>query len=108
MVHHGLVVVATLGNVLGALVNWGLGIFATCYRDWAWFPVGRDKLESAEPRYRKFGRYSLLLSWVLFIDNPMTVLTCVLREPLWSFLGLFTIAKSARQIIIAMLVTGVI
>ena len=37
-----LVVVATFGNVLGAVVNWGLGMFATRYRDRARFPVGRD------------------------------------------------------------------
>ena len=75
--------------------------------DRAWFPVGRDKLEKAEGRYRKFGRYSLLLSWVPFIGDPITVVAGVLREPLWSFLVLVTIAKSSRYIIISMLVTGV-
>ena len=93
--------------MLGAAVNWGLGMFATRYRDRAWFPVGRDKLERAEARYRKFGRYSLLLSWVPFIGDPITVVAGVLREPLWSFLVLVTIAKSSRYIIISMLVTGV-
>ena len=102
-----LIAIATFGNVLGAVVNWGLGMFATRYRDRAWFPVGRDKLERAEARYRKFGRYSLLLSWVPFIGDPITVVAGVLREPLWSFLVLVTIAKSSRYIIISMLVTGV-
>ena len=102
-----LIAVATFGNVLGALVNWGLGMFATRYRDRTWFPVGREKLEKAEGRYRKFGRYSLLLSWVPFIGDPITVVAGVLREPLWSFLVLVTIAKSARYIVIAMLVFSV-
>ena len=102
-----LIAVATFGNVLGALVNWGLGIFVTRYRDRPWFPVGREKLEKAEGRYRKFGRYSLLLSWVPFIGDPITVVAGVLREPLWSFLVLVTIAKSARYIVIAMLVFSV-
>ena len=82
-------------------------MFATRYRDRAWFPVGQDKLERAEARYRKLGRYSLLLSWVPFIGDPITVVAGVLREPLWSFLVLVTIAKSSRYIIISMLVTGV-
>ena len=102
-----LIVVATFGNVLGALVNWGLGRFATRYRDQAWFPVGRDKLEKAEARYRKFGRYSLLLSWVPFIGDPITVVAGILREPLWSFLVLVAFAKLSRYIVIAMLLTGV-
>lgn len=72
-----LIAIATFGNVLGAVVNWGLGMFATRYRDRAWFPVGRDKLEKAEGRYRKFGRYSLLLSWVPFIGDPITGRRCV-------------------------------
>ena len=99
-----LIALATFGNVLGAMVNWGLGMFATRYRSRAWFPVGQDKLEIAEGRYRKFGRYSLLLSWVPFIGDPITVVAGVLREPLWSFLVLVTIAKSSRYLFIAMLV----
>ena len=62
-----LIAIATFGNVLGAVVNWGLGMFATRYRDRAWFPVGRDKLEKAKGRYRKFGRYSLLLLSLIHI-----------------------------------------
>ena len=103
-----LIAIATFGNVMGALVNWGLGMFATRYRNRAWFPVGRDKLEKAEGRYQKFGRYSLLLSWVPFIGDPITVVAGVLREPLWSFLVLVTIAKSSRYIVIATLMTGII
>ena len=102
-----LIAIATFGNVLGAVVNWGLGMFAASYRDRTWFPVDRAKLEQAEGRYRKYGCYSLLLSWVPFIGDPITVVAGVLREPLWSFLVLVTIAKSARYIVIAMLAFSV-
>ena len=102
-----LIAIATFGNVLGAVVNWGLGMFAARYRDRTWFPVDRAKLEQAEGRYRKYGRYSLLLSWVPFVGDPITVVAGVLREPLWSFLVLVTIAKSARYIVIAMLAFSV-
>lgn len=103
-----LVAVATLGNVLGAVVNWGLGRFVTLYRDRRWFPVNPQKLNSAEGHYRKFGRFSLLLSWVPVIGDPITVVAGVLREPLWSFLLLVTIAKSSRYIAIAMVVSKVV
>ena len=102
-----LIAIATFGNVLGAVVNWGLGMFAARYRDRTWFPVDRAKLEQAEGQYRKYGRYSLLLSWVPFIGDPITVVAGVLRERLWSFLVLVTIAKSARYIVIAMLAFSV-
>lgn len=103
-----LVAVATAGNVLGAVVNWGLGKFFAQYRDRAWFPLRPQRLEKAERQYRKFGRYSLLLSWVPFIGDPITVVAGVLREPLWSFVILVSIAKSARYIVIAMLVFSAI
>jgi membrane protein YqaA with SNARE-associated domain len=103
----GLVAVATIGNVLGAAVNWGLGRGFTRYRDRAWFPVRAHRLETAERHYRRFGRYSLLLSWVPFIGDPITVVAGLLREPLWSFVLLVSIAKSSRYIAIAMVVANV-
>lgn len=99
-----LVTVATVGNVLGAMLNWALGRFFTHHRDKRWFPIQAHKIEKAEKQYRKYGRFSLLLSWVPFIGDPITVVAGVLREPLWSFILLVTIAKSARYIVIAMAV----
>jgi membrane protein YqaA with SNARE-associated domain len=103
-----LVAVATIGNVLGAILNWAMGRFFTRYRNRAWFPVKPDKLEKAERQYHKYGRFSLLLSWVPFIGDPITVVAGVLREPLWSFVSLVTIAKCARYVAIAMAVFHVI
>lgn len=101
-----LVAIATIGNVLGAIVNWVLGRFLTHHRDRPWFPVQTNKLEKAERQYRKYGRFSLLLSWVPFIGDPITVVAGALREPLWSFVLLVTIAKGARYIMVAMMTSG--
>lgn len=103
-----LVTVATAGNVLGALVNWSLGRFFTHHRDRRWFPIQTHKLETAEQKYRKYGRFSLLLSWVPFIGDPITVVAGVLREPLWSFVLLITVAKCARYIVIAVAVINAV
>ncbi len=102
-----LIAIASFANVLGAVVNWCLGMFAARYTHRAWFPVRPETLERAEGQYRKYGRYSLLLSWAPFIGDPITVVAGLLREPLWSFLLLVTIAKSSRYIVVAMLVSGV-
>ena len=97
-----LVSVATFGNVLGAIVNWGLGRFLSHHKDRYWFPIKTHKLEKAEQQYRKYRRFSLLFSWVPFIGDLITVIAGVLREPLRSFVLLVTIAKYAQYIIIAM------
>lgn len=103
-----LVLVATIGNVLGAVVNWGLGRFFARFSDRTWFPVRPHQLAKAEGRYRRYGRYSLLLSWVPVLGDPITVIAGVLREPLWSFILLVGIAKSSRYIAIAFLMSNVV
>ena len=51
--------------------------------------------------------FAFCSSWAPFIGDPITVVAGLLREPLWSFLLLVTIAKSSRYIVVAMLVSGV-
>jgi membrane protein YqaA with SNARE-associated domain len=35
----GLLIVASVGNILGAVCNWFLGRFIDLFQDRAWFPV---------------------------------------------------------------------
>lgn len=100
------VAVASLGNVLGSVTNWLLGRFFTRFRDRRWFPLRARDLERAEAWYRRFGRWSLLLSWVPIIGDPLTVVAGVLREPLPVFLLLVGLAKAGRYIIVAAAVHG--
>ncbi|RRH95993.1 DedA family protein [Mesorhizobium tamadayense] len=101
-----LVLVATSGNVLGSLVNWLLGRGIDRFRDSKWFPANPAALDRAAARYRRFGRWSLLLSWVPVIGDPLTVAAGVLREPLWSFLAIVTVAKAGRYLVLAAATLG--
>ena len=101
-----LVVVATAGNVLGSVVNWWLGRFAEGYKDRKWFPIKGRKLSQAQAYYKSYGRYSLLLSWVPLIGDPITMVAGIMREPLWSFLILVTIAKCLRYLFLVGLVSA--
>ena len=103
-----LILVATVGNVLGSVVNWVLGIYATKFQNRKWFPATPSQIKRAEKFYRKYGRYSLLMSWVPFIGDPITVIAGVLREPVLSFLILVTIAKSARYIVLSLIIFEII
>jgi len=87
-------------------VNWAMGRFLTPYRSRAWFSVKPHNLAKAELHYRRYGRFSLLLSWVPFIGDPITVVAGILREPLWSFVLLVGIAKASRYIVIALMVVN--
>jgi membrane protein YqaA with SNARE-associated domain len=96
-----LLAVASAGNVLGSVINWGLGRGIERFRERRWFPVKSDALARAERWYRRYGRWSLLLSWAPFIGDPLTVVAGVLREPFPVFLALVTIAKVGRYLVLA-------
>jgi len=97
----GLLLVASVGNTLGAAVNWTLGRGIERFRDRRWFPVKPDKLEKAQAWYQKYGKWSLLLSWLPIGGDAVTVAAGVLREPLWIFLILVFIGKSTRYLVLA-------
>ncbi len=96
-----LVLVASAGNVLGSVVNYGLGRGLAAFEDRPWFPVRRAKIARAEAWYHAYGRWSLLLSWVPIIGDPLTIVAGVLRESFPIFLLLVTIAKMARYVAVA-------
>lgn len=98
--------VATAGNVLGSLVNWLLGRYIEHFRHKRWFPANERQLEKAQRAYHRYGRWSLLLSWVPIIGDPLTIMAGVLREPLWSFLLLVTLAKGGRYLMLVWLTIG--
>ncbi|HIU17802.1 MAG TPA: DedA family protein [Candidatus Avidesulfovibrio excrementigallinarum] len=96
-----LIGVATCGNVLGSVVNWGLGRACHRFSGRRWFPVRPDALERASNWYRRYGRWSLLLSWAPVIGDPLTLAAGLLKEPLTSFLLLVTVAKLGRYLAVA-------
>ncbi len=96
-----LIVAASTGNILGSVLNWALGVGIERFRHRAWFPVNQAALDRAQRWYRRYGKWSLLLSWVPVIGDPLTVVAGVLREPLPVFLLLVSIAKIGRYLLVA-------
>ena len=84
-----IVTVASVGNTLGSVVNYGMGLFVEHWKDKRWFPATPRQLERARQWYLKYGVWTLLLSWAPFAD-PITIVAGVLRTPFWLFLVLVT------------------
>ncbi len=103
-----LLTVASIGNTLGAVVNWGLGRAIAQLRNRRWFPVSSEKLIKAQTWYRRYGKWSLLLSWMPVGGDAITVLAGILREPLPVFLLLVFIGKTARYLVLAAAVHGLV
>ena len=97
-----LVATASLGNVLGSMVNWYLGRGISRFTGKRWFPA-YTQLSRATSWYGRYGRWSLLLSWVPIIGDPLTVVAGIMREPLLRFLLIVGIAKTGRYTVVALL-----
>jgi membrane protein YqaA with SNARE-associated domain len=95
-----LLAVATVGNVLGAVVNWGLGRFLLHFRDRRWFPVKPQVYARVERWYRRYGVWSLLLAWLPVIGDPLTVVAGALRANLALFVVLVTVGKLGRYAVL--------
>lgn len=98
-----LVVVASIGNTIGSLINWWLGVKLETYHDRTWFPVSQRHLEKAKQHFHRYGEWSLLLSWLPVIGDPLTVAAGVLKTPFIRFLIYIAIAKTSRYIFVAYL-----
>ena len=96
-----LVLVATVGNTLGALVNWLLGRFFSHFRERRWFPVGPQAFDRAVRWYSRYGVWSLLFAWLPVVGDPLTLAAGLLRTDLRWFVLLVTIGKLARYLAIA-------
>ena len=101
-----LVLTASFGNILGSMVNWGLGRTLAHFEDRPWFPVKREKMARVEGWYHEYGKWTLLLSWLPFIGDPLTIVAGILREPLPIFLLLVSVAKIARYFAVAAISFG--
>ena len=95
-----LVAVASLGNILGSCVNWWLGLKVEQYKNKKWFPVSEQKMLQAQGIYQKYGFWSLLLSWVPVIGDPITLIAGLLKENFVHFVVMVSIAKIGRYLFV--------
>ena len=98
--HFLLLLAASTGNVLGSLFNWICGYCNWCFIKKSWFPIKKNMLDKATRIFHKYGKWSLLLSWVPFIGDPITFVAGTLRFPMMSFLIFVSIGKVGRYLVI--------
>jgi membrane protein YqaA with SNARE-associated domain len=99
-----LVAVASVGNVLGSCVTYGMGRGLGHYRDLPRFPIRPGQMAKAEAWFQRWGLWSLLLAWAPGGDVLVAV-AGLLRVPFGVFVLLVAIAKTGRYAVLA-LVTG--
>ena len=99
-----LILLATAGNVLGSVVNYGIGFWGSVFVTNKVLRISEAQFEKSEQRFRKFGTWSLLFAWVPMIGDPLTLIAGVLRVNIVWFLVLVTLGKLGRYVVVAYVV----
>jgi len=96
-----LVSVATFGNVLGAFVNYSIGVWGSIFFIRKVLKISEDEFVKAKQRFQKYGVFSLLFAWVPVIGDPLTVVAGVLKINVLIFSIMVTSGKLIRYVIIS-------
>lgn len=91
---------ASIGNTLGSVVNWWLGINLLHYRHKRWFPIKDKQLDRAQRWFQRFGIWSLLLAWAPVGGDALTFIAGIMKVRLLPFTLLVFIGKSVRYLIV--------
>ena len=95
-----LLIVASFGNVLGSVINWILGFYSRNLVIKKWFPFKETQIERSSKWFNKFGRWSLLFTWIPIIGDPITLAAGLLRVKFIEFVILVTIGKVSRYFLV--------
>ena len=95
-----LLAVASLGNVLGSVVNWILGFYSRNLSKKNWFLFKDEQIKRSSKWFNKFGKWSLLFAWVPIVGDPLTLAAGLLRVKFIEFLILVIIGKVSRYLVI--------
>jgi membrane protein YqaA with SNARE-associated domain len=99
-----LLIVASFGNILGSVLNWALGSYSRNLTTKKWFPFKERQIERSSKWFRKFGKWSLLFSWVPVVGDPLTLVAGLLRVRFLEFIILVAIGKVSRYLFVFYLI----
>ncbi|MGZ5030749.1 MAG: YqaA family protein [Methylobacter sp.] len=94
---------ASVGNTLGAVVNWVLGRYLLHFEHKRWFPFPSSELHRYQRWYQHFGVWSLLLSWLPVGGDALTFIAGIMKVNLGIFVILVGLGKSLRYAVIILL-----
>jgi membrane protein YqaA with SNARE-associated domain len=109
LIHRGVdfsdaVAAATVGNYLGACTTYLVGLWGSTFVTKRIFRITQQGLEKARALYSRFGSWSLLLSWLPVVGDPLCVIGGLFRVGFLHYSVLVFSGKFIRYFIVAYLV----
>ena len=102
------VVIATIGNSLGAWTNYLIGSWG---KDWLirnLLRINQHQQNRAEIWFKKYGCWSLLMSWLPVVGDPLCLVSGILKTPLSHFFILVVSGKGLRYVSVSLLTLGIL
>ena len=99
------VITASVGNYLGSCTTWCIGLFSSDFLVQRVLRMGKKETERAEKLFTRYGSWSLLLSWLPVIGDPLCLVAGVLRVSFLRFSLLVFLGKFCRYATLAYLVS---
>ncbi len=94
---------ATVGNYLGAVVSYLIGIGGGSWLIEKVMRVSPQQQERARQYYGRYGSYSLLFSWLPIVGDPLCLVGGMLKVNFGLFTLLVASGKLARYIVTALI-----
>jgi len=98
-----LLFIATLGNSLGSVLNYYLGLKGEEYLVNKKF-VNQKYIDICKKYFDKYGAISILFAWLPIIGDPITFVAGVLKYNFKIFLILVVLSKLSRYLFIALII----
>ena len=95
------VIVATVGNTLGSVINWLLGLYLLHFRHRRWFYFSDSQIEKAQNWFNHYGIWTLLLAWLPMGGDALTLIAGIMKVRLSHFLVLVALGKCVRYVGVA-------
>jgi membrane protein YqaA with SNARE-associated domain len=96
---------ATLGNTLGSMFNYWIGLKGEVYLEKKKY-LSLKKMQNYRDLFDRFGGWSLLMSWAPIVGDPLTLIAGVLRYNFKHFVLIVGISKGIRYAIIIFLASN--
>jgi membrane protein YqaA with SNARE-associated domain len=94
-----LLLTATIGNTLGSIVNYYFGLKGEALLIEKKL-IKEKRIIQAKKYFDTYGAYSLLLSWVPIIGDPITFIAGIVQYDIKKFIVIVMFAKGGRYIFI--------
>lgn len=101
-------IVATIGNLLGGLTNYFIGYYSHSDKLISRFKLNQNKIDKWEVRLGKWGIYLGLISWLPIIGDPMVAILGFFRVKFFPLALMMLVGKFTRYAILTLIYYSVI